>query len=125
MKFAPVVLAPDACKSVDQAIRQTADKRRWPLHALNVRTNHVHVVAMCDGAPERMLNDLKAYATRRLRAEKVIAPDQPVWTDGGSTRYLWNPVHVRRAVYYVLHCQGSDLFDRDSEMWDAPSEPIP
>jgi REP element-mobilizing transposase RayT len=87
MKFAPVVLAPDACKSVDQAIRQTADKRCWPLHALNVRTNHVHVVAMCDGAPERMLNDFKAYATRRLRADKVIAPDQPVWTDGGSTRY--------------------------------------
>src|SRR5437588_1575653 len=31
-------------QSVERAIRETCKIRRWALHAVNVRTNHVHVV---------------------------------------------------------------------------------
>ena len=35
-------------KSVERAIRATCQFRKWHLHALNARTNHVHVV-VCIG----------------------------------------------------------------------------
>jgi hypothetical protein len=39
------------------------------LHALNVRTNHVHTVVTASRKPEQVLNGLKANATRQLRNE--------------------------------------------------------
>jgi hypothetical protein len=49
-----------------EAIREVCSAREWELLALNVRTNHVHVVVQCDARPERAMIDFKAYATRRL-----------------------------------------------------------
>lgn len=40
----PVVLSASQRRSVDRAFRETCDFRKWHLHALNVRTNHVHAV---------------------------------------------------------------------------------
>jgi hypothetical protein len=40
----PVTLDASQRKSIDAAIRETCVVRKWYLHAVNVRTNHVHVV---------------------------------------------------------------------------------
>src|SRR5947208_10752548 len=40
----PVILDARRRTSVERAIRETCQFRKWHLHALSVRTNHVHVV---------------------------------------------------------------------------------
>src|SRR6185369_4463955 len=40
----PVTLNAEQRENVESAIREVCDYRRWTLHAVNVRTNHVHVV---------------------------------------------------------------------------------
>src|SRR6185295_7773591 len=44
LKSDPVLLDASRRFSVEKAIRETCDHRKWQLRALNVRTNHVHVV---------------------------------------------------------------------------------
>ena len=94
---------------VERAIHEMCKKRGYELIAINVRTNHVHVVVTAYVKPEMILNAVKANATRELREAGLIASDQKVWTRGGSRRYLWKPAHVNGAVDYVLYGQGDDL----------------
>jgi hypothetical protein len=63
---------------VDGAIRAVVVHRRWTLHALNVRTNHAHVVVTAVQTPERVMNTLKSWATRRLRESGLVDESQPV-----------------------------------------------
>ncbi len=80
----------------------------WQVHALNVRTAHVHVVVGNPGVPpERMLTSFKAWATRKLRAAGCVGAGTTVWTYEGSRRYLWDEASVARAVDYVV--EGQDL----------------
>jgi len=81
------------------------------VQALNVRTNHVHSVISAAIKPEKIVNDLKAYSTRRLRREWLIGRDEKVWSRGASTRYLWKPRHVTAAIDYVLYCQEDIPFE--------------
>ena len=58
-------------KSVEKAIRDVCKKRGWILKAINVRTNHVHVVvSIGDKKPSDALIALKAKATRQMRETK-------------------------------------------------------
>jgi hypothetical protein len=50
----------------------------------------------------------RAYATRRLREKGLMAPDVKPWSRHGSTRYLWKPHHVARAIDYVINGQEND-----------------
>jgi hypothetical protein len=60
---------------VEEAIRETCELRSWHLYAVNVRTNHVHVVAAVGGTlPGTALNALKANATRKMREEDCWQP---------------------------------------------------
>jgi REP element-mobilizing transposase RayT len=84
--------------------------RGWEIVALNVRSNHVHVVLRCgEISPKRAAQELKAWATRRLRAAGQVAPGRHVWTERGSGRYLWDEGSVKDAETYVTDCQGTDL----------------
>src|ERR1044071_6671410 len=57
LKSPAVLLGPQQRNGVERAIREVCDHRRWLLHALSVRTNHVHVVVSTAGIkPERALN---------------------------------------------------------------------
>ena len=101
-------------ESTEAAIRETCVFRKWFLHAVNVRTNHVHVVvSIGTTAPGRALNDLKAYATRRMRRSACWPSERSPWADKGSRRYLWNASSVEKAVDYVLNRQGAALPDFD------------
>jgi len=96
------------CRSiVADAIAGHCQKRNWQLLAVTVRSNHVHVVVgSADIAPERMMSEFKAWATRRLRQADRVYRSARVWVHHGSTRYLWDAKSVNGAVAYVREGQG-------------------
>ncbi len=85
---------------VHRAIVATCAHRGWPVHALVVERTHVHLVVSAPRAPEAIVQYLKAWATRALR-ERGDLPDQPIWAEHGSTRYLNSARSVEGAVRYV------------------------
>ncbi len=114
LKCEPVTLDGAQRQSVEIAIRESCAFRNWLLRAVNVRTNHVHVVVTTGAiSPERALNAFKANATRRLRQEGYWNYPHSPWADKGSKRYLWNLRSVERAIDYVTNGQGDELLKFD------------
>jgi REP element-mobilizing transposase RayT len=101
----PDVLTDPERALIEETIRRHVEIRRWTLHALNVRTNHVHAVVAAATTPETVMSQFKAWCTRRFREQGFRAPSEPIWTEHGSTRYLWTPEAVHRACDYVLNHQ--------------------
>ena len=101
---------------VTVAANETCKIRKWELHALNARTNHVHlVVSIGETKPEIALNAFKANATREMREKGCWNSKRSPWADKGSKRRLWNEKSVARAIDYVLNGQGDDLPDFDDD----------
>jgi REP element-mobilizing transposase RayT len=101
-------LAPQQRETVNQTIRDHCEVRGWRLWAVNCRSNHVHVVASGDRAPEEMMRQFKAWATRRLREREVTqgaAPRQNWWTERGSRRWINDDSSLEAAIHYVLNAQ--------------------
>lgn len=115
-KQPPFLLGPKERTIVERAIRELSADRGYVLNALNVRTNHVHIVVGNDGKVERMMDSFKAFATKALRHSGLIGPAFKPWSRHGSTCYLWTEKHVNAAIDYVVNGQGQDLsdFDRDT-----------
>lgn len=112
----PVVLDAARRASVVAAVRGTCELRGWLLRAVNVRTNHVHVVASIGGAkPASALNAFKANATRQMRQDGCWTPAHSPWADKGSRRYLWTERSIERAIEYVVNGQGADLPDFNAD----------
>jgi len=105
----PFLLDAPCRGAVEAAIKEVCDHRLHQLFAMNVRTNHAHVVVAGLMRPERIATDFKSYSTRRLRDQGLVASDRRVWSRGESTRYLWKERHVELAVNYVLYGQGDEL----------------
>src|SRR5436305_385128 len=64
----------DACildeeqrRLVEQTIADHCRVRGWALHAVNCRTNHIHVAVTADRDPDTVCAQLKAWCTRRLK----------------------------------------------------------
>jgi REP element-mobilizing transposase RayT len=83
--------------------------REWNLLAAHVRTTHVHVVVEADVAPEKILSDLKSYASRGLNRLGKDASDRKRWARHGSTRWLWKDKDVKDAIRYVVEGQGEPM----------------
>jgi REP element-mobilizing transposase RayT len=102
---------------LDQARRQAtlhalceiARRKGWMLYAAHVRSNHIHLVVTAEGAPERILNDIKTAVSRRLNKSFPAERDRTRWTRHGSTRYLWTEEAVAEKMRYVLEGQGEPL----------------
>ncbi|MGH9840990.1 MAG: transposase [Blastocatellia bacterium] len=113
---------------MDRAVRGVCTHRGWTLRAINVRTNHVHVVVSAPCDPDKVLNDFKAYATRGMRKAGVWQNPITPWAERGSRKYLWKLRSVERAVDYVLNHQGDDLipdFDEDEGLDHSFGYPNP
>ena len=104
-------LSNEARENVDATIREHCELRTWNLHALNVRTNHVHLVVSAHVDPETIMGQCKAWASRRLREAGLVEDRAKVWTRHGSTRYLNSEASVDGAVRYVLESQGANSID--------------
>lgn len=92
-----------------QAIVSRAAERGWLLLAVHVRSTHVHLVVDAGVEPGRVLNDLKAFASRGLNRAGVDVEGRKRWARHGSTRYLWNAESVTAAVRYVVVQQGEAM----------------
>jgi len=91
-----------------QAIPEVCGDRGWNLPAAHVRSNHVHTVVEAETEPERVMNDFKAYASRRLTRMSL---DDRTGSDGhatgahddrGNQTRLWKPQHASAAIQYVV-----------------------
>ena len=108
-----VVLAEEARAIVADTIAAHCQFRGWALHAVNARSNHVHVVVGYAGqAPEKVMGEFKCWCSRRLHETGALPNEGQVWTDHGSTVYLWNPRDIAGAVEYVDEGQGPERFGR-------------
>ena len=105
----PYQLDQERRELVLHALRDVCVVRDWVLLATHVRSNHVHVVVDALAEPGKIMNTLKAYASRRLNRAGVEDPDRRRWTRHGSTRYLWKREHIEAAIAYVAEGQGQPM----------------
>jgi REP element-mobilizing transposase RayT len=80
--------------------------RGWSLLAAHVRSNHVHVVVDAEVTPERVMNELKAYASRALNG---VEGKRKRWARHGSTRRLFRDIDVAEVIRYVVEGQGEAM----------------
>jgi REP element-mobilizing transposase RayT len=109
LKDAPYELDYSRRNCVLESIQEVCSHRGWHLLAAHVRTYHVHCVVRAPVSPEKVLNDFKAYASRRLKKEGYDGPKCKRWTRHGSTRYLWEPADAEAIVHYVFYEQGEPM----------------
>ena len=91
------------------ALRERCIERHWILWAAHVRTNHVHLIVTAEARPERVMNDLKSYASRCLNRVGLDEPSRKRWARHGSTRWLWSREDVLAAIRYVVDEQGAPM----------------
>jgi len=101
MKDSAVVLEDAQRKLVRDTLVACCRIRNWQLHAVNVRSNHVHlVVSAGDIAPEPVMTHVKAWASRKLN-ESAPTRNGRWWTRHGSTRYINSEDSLAAAIRYV------------------------
>jgi REP element-mobilizing transposase RayT len=90
----------------EATIREHCTYRGWVLHAVNVRTNHIHVVATATNvSPDTVMSQFKAWCSRRLN-EHAKRPRKRWWTKGGSTKWINDTDYLHNAIQYVVEMQG-------------------
>ncbi len=95
----PVVLSEPERTVVQETIAAHCVIRDWTLHAINVRTNHVHLVVSAAQPPEQVLSQFKAWSSRRLN-ERSIRRER-WWTQHGSTKWIFDEAYLDNAIRYV------------------------
>ena len=98
-------------ETVEIAVKELCEQRKYFLQAINVRSNHAHFVVSAQTKPERIADAFKAFATKKLREENLVLKELQIWSRGRSRRYLWKPRHVELAIDYVLYGQGDLPFE--------------
>jgi REP element-mobilizing transposase RayT len=110
----------DACRSalyqrerVEKQVAETCQHKRWLLHAVSCRSNHVHVVVSASAHPKTIREQLKAWCTRRLNEQQAArgVPDYEWrtkwWADRGSIRWIFFESDLAAAIDYVLNQQDN------------------
>ena len=93
---------------VEKTIKDHCRIRKWHLHAVNCRTNHVHVVVSAHRDPEDIRDQFKAWCTRKLKElqrRRHESVRENWWTERGSQRYLGDEVSLEAAIRYVQDAQ--------------------
>ena len=111
-----VLLSIEQRAAIENVIRLHAAHRGWDLHAVSVRSNHVHIVLTvipkvgnrtfrwADGV-KRVRDELKANATRVLRQCDEPLENARVWTKGGDIQFINSDEALHNVVTYVLEAQ--------------------
>ncbi|MEO8647528.1 MAG: transposase [Acidobacteriota bacterium] len=79
-KSPTVILTHKQREIVAMAIHELCAYRQYQPLAVNPRSNHVHAVIAAQTNPDRIVNDLKAYAKRALRRAQEFDPNKKVWS---------------------------------------------
>jgi REP element-mobilizing transposase RayT len=110
LKHKPVKLNNLMRNAVEIALRETCEIRGWEIRAINIRTNHIHiVVGIGSDSSKKALSAFKANATRKMREKNVWEFAHSPWAEKGSRIYLWNEKSVESAIDYVINGQGKPL----------------
>jgi REP element-mobilizing transposase RayT len=107
-----IVLTREQRSIVSQTIRDHCRLRYWSLHALNVRSNHVHVVVTADRGPDEVMNQFMAWCSRRLSDAAGLttcvaakAGRRRWFTEGGDKEVIGDDQYFQNAVEYVRNRQ--------------------
>jgi REP element-mobilizing transposase RayT len=106
MKQPPYYLDAPRRQCVLATIQEVCVHRRWSLLAAHIRSTHAHVVVHAPTDPEKVMNDFKAYSSRRLTEAGFEDRNRKRWSRHGSTRYLWEIDSVEGAIRYTIDEQG-------------------
>ncbi len=109
MDQVPYLLTATNRIAVLDAIREVCLYRRWSFLAAHIRMTHAHAVVDADAKPERVMNDFKSYASRRLNERSAEGSDRKRWSRHGSTRWLMDRDDVASAIRYVVDGQGEAM----------------
>lgn len=92
-------------QAVEDQIKETCQYRGWYLHAVNCRSNHIHVVvSSADAKPCDIRSGLKAWATRCLK-KRFDPVRENWWAERGSIRHLFDDRSLRAAIIYTIETQ--------------------
>jgi REP element-mobilizing transposase RayT len=90
--------------------RRLAPNERLP--AVNVRTNHVHVVVTAERHPSDIMDQLKGWCARKLSDDAGLttpaakrAGRRHWFTDAGDKEKIEDEEHFANAIRYVLERQ--------------------
>jgi REP element-mobilizing transposase RayT len=110
----------DACRllphqrdRVEQQVAETCRFRGWILHAVNCRSNHLHVVVSATVPPKGIREQLKAWCSRRLNEQQreLGIPEEERrsnwWSERGSIRWIFTESDLAAAIDYVLNQQDN------------------
>src|SRR6516225_8178105 len=107
-----VILTPDQRDLVEQTIRDHCRIRKWQLHAVHCRSNHVHVVVTADRDPNVVMEQFKAWCSRKLsdagglKSEVAAHAGRRRWfTEGADTEVIDTEEYLKNAIRYVLERQ--------------------
>lgn len=103
-------LDPEQRRAVEEQTAETCRLRNWKLHAINCRSNHVHVVVSAADHPKEVRRQIKAWCSRRLKAlettrlaaaRKSMPIREHWWAERGSGRYINDLESLEAAILYV------------------------
>jgi len=89
---------------VEGVIAEHCRIKNWTLHAVNCRSNHVHVAVSADEVPiTRPREQFKMWGSRRLQG---TMPDRVYWwTRRGWDVYVDDNQHLAAVVRYIVEGQ--------------------
>jgi len=111
MTEAAVLLDLEQRQLVEKTIADHCRIRKWTLHAVNCRTNHVHVsVTAPNVALEIPREQFKAWCTRKLNdRDAALVPGRDRrenwWTERGWDEYIDDDASLVEVSHYILECQ--------------------
>ena len=107
----------DQRRVVEATIADHCRLRGWTLHAVNCRSNHVHVVVSGNLSPQKIRDQLKAWCTRRLKSRELerrttaadSAVPEPIrekwWAERGSALFINDQEGLEAVIHYVREAQ--------------------
>ena len=104
MKYPQVNFEKSQRVIVLETISKHCQVKNWHLFAVHVRSNHIHMLVKSKLHPEKVLNEIKAWSTRKLR--EAGHDFEKVWIKSGSTQYIYTIEKLKEKVKYVILEQG-------------------
>ena len=100
-KNPPHYFCEEECRIIENSMEEVCAARQWILHEKSIVNNHVHVVVTApDITPENVMKLLKAKATMRLRKGGFVGLEKKIWTQHGSTKYVFDEKGLQ-TVYHI------------------------
>ena len=107
LKYPVVTLNKKQRIIVLETVKKHCELKKWELYAVHVLSNHIHLIVGANEKPEKIMSDLKAWATRKLREQGYDI--QKIWTRHGSTIYIFSHEKLNEKIKYVVYGQGEDM----------------